>query len=467
MAVKGLDEYVAASLARVEEADFILSLGVDPVNEAPMLALSMRQARRRNASVVVADPRPVFLPFGFFHFPMISDALEYFGGFLVHEALKEAVGRLSGKSKQFYESLPSGFAPEPELEEAIRDLGHKLAASKKPVIICGTDIPGETAVALTSDLAHLLRECMEEARLFYVLPGPNAFGAALMSPEDDRTSVLEILESDRVKALVLVEQDPFWDFPDRERLEKAINNLEYLLVLDYVPSLSAKKAQDVMPTTTLFERTVMTLVNQEGRVQKIYPVHQGGTPLSQISKGKHPPRTFLDHIPGGEPMAAHELLAEIYTAISGKDKTAFLNDCQREWNTGPEAGHLLPQQPSKGTFSSLPLTAYSKKEGLELLFVEQTFGTEELSSYSRLTATAEKPPCFQMHPDDAARLGLEGGDHITVSSKVGELSMELEVTPSMASGVIIAPRHRQVFWQHFEEGKNLIGDVHIHKKMRS
>ena len=32
--------------------------GADPVNEAPMLALALRQAQRRGAKVAVLDPRP-------------------------------------------------------------------------------------------------------------------------------------------------------------------------------------------------------------------------------------------------------------------------------------------------------------------------------------------------------------------------------------------------------------------------
>ena len=94
---------------------------------------------------------------------------------------------------------------------------------------------------------------------------------------------LETIESGLVRALVLVEQDPFWNYPDRQRLERALDKLEYLLLLDYLPSMSAAKAQAVLPTTTIFEKTPMTLVNQEGRVQRIFPVHLGGVPLSEVS----------------------------------------------------------------------------------------------------------------------------------------------------------------------------------------
>jgi len=40
-AVSRLDERVAVSLREIERADLILAVGVDPVNEAPMLALAI------------------------------------------------------------------------------------------------------------------------------------------------------------------------------------------------------------------------------------------------------------------------------------------------------------------------------------------------------------------------------------------------------------------------------------------
>jgi NADH-quinone oxidoreductase subunit G len=459
-----LDESVAASMGEVERADFILSLGADPVNESPMLALAMRQAWRNGANVIVADPRPVFLPFEFSHFPMAPRAVDSFAGAVVREALQEREPeKLQGKAKDFYDSLPAGFAPDPDLEAAIRNLGRKLAGSRKPVIICGTDLLGENTIAFASDLAHLLREYTEDTRLFYVLPGANAFGAGRLSAAGRTESALESIESGRIKALVLVEQDPFWVFPDRNRLAKALDGLEYLLVLDYLPSSALKRAHAVLPTTTLFERTSVTFVNQEGRAQKVFPVHRGGEPLFQVSGGKHPPRTFLDRAPGSMPKAAHEVLAELYTAISGRDAAVLFDKAEEDAGCLSGADRLISREPSGDTFSSEPAPPYSGREGMELLLVDWTFGTEELSCYSRFTMKAESTPRFQMHPDDAARLGLAEGDRIAITLNGGEFSLELTLASSMARRMIIAPRHRQALWQKINEVPCVVGDQQIHK----
>ena len=76
---------------------------------------------------------------------------------------------------------------------------------------------------------------------------------------------------------------------------------------------------------------------------------------------------------------------------------------------------------------------------------------------------AESTPYFQMHPGDAARLGLVGGDRIAMTLDGGEVSMELRLAPSMAPGVIIAPRHRQARWQKLKQGRNVITDHQIRK----
>ena len=52
------------------------------------------------------------------------------------------------------------------------------------MVVCGTDIVRETTPSLAADIALLLKAAGKEAGLFYLLPGANAFGAALVSAPD-------------------------------------------------------------------------------------------------------------------------------------------------------------------------------------------------------------------------------------------------------------------------------------------
>ena len=474
-AVARLDERLAVSMRQVEDADFVLSLGADPVNEAPMLALAMRQAQRKGATVAVVDPRAVSLPFPFSRLTVKPDHIDLCAAAIVKSALKgERAGGLSRNAARFQESLPEDYRWNPALQGQIEDVAQKLGSSKRPVIVCGTDIVREDTPVLAADLANLFHQIKEETGLFYLLPGPNAFGAGLFSSAQDQSSVIERIETGKVKALVMVEQDLFWLYRDRPRLEQAMEKLECLIVLDYLPSASVARADVVLPTTTLFERNGSSFLNQEGRLQKTPPIHLGGTPLCQISDGKHPPRTFLNDIPGGDPKAAHEVLGEIYAALFKQSEEALLKDL---WGwvaeehpvfkgafSSQDGDRFVPREVSKDLFSSSEIGDSGPREaGMELVLTDWIFGTEELSAYSRFAREGETTPELLLHPLDAARLDLAEGNKVSLQLGGGELVLQLGIASNMATGVIVVPRHRQVKWQIVKQWPTIVPDDRIRK----
>jgi NADH-quinone oxidoreductase subunit G len=79
--------------------------------------------------------------------------------------------------------------------------------------------------------------------------------------------------------------------------------------------------------------------------------------------------------------------------------------------------------------------------------VDWTFGTEELSSYSELIRQAETAPILCMHPEDAERSGLGGGNRAAIHLPKGTLAVQVRISNAMASGVLVLPRHRQLDWR--------------------
>lgn len=495
VAVDRLDERLAVSLRELESADFIVLVGADPVNEAPMLALGLRQAQRRGAKVVVLDPRPVFLPFEFEHLPVPPGELDAALSALVKSALSaEAAAGLIDPARSFYDALPGLYPGDPALAERLTALAEPLRQSRKPVVVAGTDIVRETTVSLAADLALLLKAVGKEAGLFYLLSGANAFGAALISapgqpdaagrgsgqrpwglaaagepsePNDPALSadaILEGIDQGRIKALVLVENDPFWTFYDEERLARAFERLEFLLVLDYVPSASVKRAHVVLPTVPVFERTASSFVNQEGRAQAALPVHGGGTPLALISPDVHPPRTFLDHVPGSDPRTPAEIFRELTRALSGLadpapvDLWAWLSRQNSIFTPlgafaeHPEGLRLLPSARLEHDFAAPPAPpAAPAPDQVELLLVDWTFGTDELASYSPLMRETETAPVLLIHPDDAGKWGLGDGSRANVHLPKGSLAVTVKLAAALAPGVMVLPRHRQLDWRKLAE----------------
>ena len=282
-ALSRLDGRAAVSLREVEQADYILVVGCDPVNEAPMLTLALRQAFRKGASVAVIDPRPVFLPFSFEHLPVTPGELDPCLASLIKGLVSQTtVETLGAEARRVYETLPEIDNPDSDTDHRLAEIARSLKQSHRPIVICGTGVVRETTPALAADLVLFLQAMGQQAGLFYVLKEANAFGAALLSSDENSfLKTLEAIEKGDRAALVLVETDPFRFFPDRSRLEQALNKLEFLLVMDYLPSPTVSRADIFLPSQTLFEAGGI-YVNQEGRAQWAPPVYKGGLPVLQV-----------------------------------------------------------------------------------------------------------------------------------------------------------------------------------------
>jgi NADH-quinone oxidoreductase subunit G len=375
---------------------------------------------------------------------------------------RSAAESLGQEALRYYDAVPGEFAFDTLINERIAGLASRLQQSHFPVMICGMDIVHETTPQIAADNVSLLRAAKEKTGLFYLMPGANAFSAALLSSENHSLmEIIDAIEKGSIKALLLVESDPFSFFPDRQRLEQAIHKLDLLIVLDYVHSRSAQLAHILLPTTTLFE-TESIFVNQEGRAQFSKPVYAGGIPIEQVSGGDHPPRDFRKDIPGSEPRAAWQILEELADAMSSVPKIS-INDLW-VWLTkensffavvrpsdSPEDIRLMPDQRSRSPFSSYGLEKMGKStfsaDSLELLFVDWTFGTEELSAYSDTLQQVEKAPHLCMHPKDAMRAGLKNKDRVILHLDGGPLEIEVIVAGNMAPGIMVLPRHRQLDWK--------------------
>ncbi len=458
---------LAISMREMEKADFIISVGADPLNESPMLALAMRQAFRNGATVAVIDPRPVFLPFEFKHLPVAPDSLELCLSTLVKRGMdRSAVEKLGKEALRFFDTIPAEY-PDAVMRDSLSKIEQNLRQSSYPVIVCGTAIVRETTPDVAADNALLLRASKDRTGLFYVMPGANAFGAALLSPDGGSLmNVVESIERGTVKALLLAEMDPFWSFPDEARLKKAVEKLELLLVMDYLPSPATRLAHIFLPTRTLFEMET-SFVNQEGRVQFAMSAYSGGAPISQMSAGDHPPRVFRREIPGAESRPAWDILARLANAM-GREMLPLSRSELWKWITKEYPvfsnvrvsdelldGVRVSPGPGKEKLFSSSGRIQPPEEGqgnrrLELLVADSIFGTEELSTYSKIIRQVEKEPVLLMNPKDASEIGLKDRERITLQLDRGPLEMELRVVDNIAPGVIMMPKHRQLAWQKME-----------------
>jgi NADH-quinone oxidoreductase subunit G len=463
-AVENLDIEVAASMREIENADFVIVAGADPLNEAGMAALAIRQAWRKKAPVVVIDPRPVKLPFDFEHIPAAPGEIELYMAAIVSRAVEKDAKNIGKDAAGFYRTLVAGCGDR-ELPAGFSSLCEHLSGSQRPVIVCGTDVTRETTVAFAADCAQLLRLTGKDARLFYLLPGAGSFSSALLSGTHGRdfTELIRDIEIGAVRALVLVESDPFHYYPDRQRLDLAISKLELLIAIDYFPTGTVSRAAIFYPSSTIFE-TGSTYVNQEGRVQFARRVHDGGVPIWGAGR---PPRIYgefapgADHLPAwralseiaGEPVAGSEQGDMSMGGVIAAEHIAF--EGLAGGNYPADGMRVLPGKSVREgpwtSWSAESATRSKSYDGLELLSVEWMFGTTEFSAYSDSLEAGLSEPFMSMHTKDAERAGLSDGDIVAMELDNGTLEIAVSVSDRTAEGVLVVPRHKSLDWRKMKD----------------
>ena len=479
-AIARLDDRLAIALGEIQNADFILIAGADPVQEAPMLAMAMRQAVRKGAVVVVIDPRPVSLPFDFTHLPAAPGQIEARFASLVSLAMdRETIKKLDESFHAFVDALPAYSPAGPEITEQMAMLAGKLKESRKPLIICGTGVVRETTPDFAADLAVLLQGLQGECGLFYLFPEANAYGAALLAGADQPSfsDTLQAIEEGSIKAVIIVESDPFFQYPDRRRLEKAFAQLELVIVLDYLPTATAARAHILLPTATHFE-TGAHFINQEGRIQFAQPVHSSAIPLSQVGGGSHPPRLYADNNIKEGPKPAWQVINKLMAVMTREVQTSSMPDFPRIFAEEAPGLGLLRQQPYPvdgirivpeqqpapvRLVTAGPALEKKDNESMELVLTAWTFGTEELSSFSESVRQVTPNPELIMLSEDAARAGLGEGDTVKLHLDRGILELPLRLSATMARGIVVLPSHGQLDWQQLQSFKERLPTCRIEK----
>ncbi len=271
----------APSLADVAQADAVLVLGEDVTNTAPMLALQLRQAVRRQPSQVAYD----------MGIPEWNDAA-------VREIVQgqrgplfiatPAATKLDDVATQTYRAAPDdlarlGFAvahaldpaapPVPDLPDELQTLAAQiagaLAGASRPLVVGGVSLGSEAALQAAASVARALCRDDRTAELCLVLPECNSLGAALLGG-GDLAAAAETLRSGAADTLVVLENDLFRR-ADAASVEALLSAAKHVIVIDHLANETSGRADLVLPAATFAEGDG-TLVNNEGRAQRFYQV---------------------------------------------------------------------------------------------------------------------------------------------------------------------------------------------------
>ena len=458
-AVMDFSADLAGSIDKLVTSDMILIVGADPLNEAPMLALSLRQASRNNAKVVVIDPRPIELPFEFHHLATSPKAF----------AARLAGLIKAGLGQDILDQIPDVAGTILELEAVDIDTRHTngkmdamvieaLKKSMQPVILCGTYINDALTINLAADAVFLLQKSGKDAGLLYLLPEANSFGAGLLSTDSmDVETVVEKMESGRIKALMAIECDPLMECCQRPRLEKAFKKAKLLAAMDHTLGPFAKSAHFFIPGATVDE-CGGTFINTVGMAQAAPKAFIAGTPISQIGARSHPPREFNPTAAGSNLVTPAKALLH----LAGKDHLDFktlLVNAHTAFSTVADLKHrpingmglafdsLVFSKPKHTLSQEIKSKTDAENDNLMLILVEWAIGTERISSLSPALIERAEDPVLSLNPTDALSLGMADSSNVTISTAMGKLSLPVSLNENVVPGVLVLPCHHKLEWQ--------------------
>jgi NADH-quinone oxidoreductase subunit G len=247
----------AASQEDVRQADLVAILECNLLNEAPMMALAVRQAWRNGAKVYVVDGDAPF------------------------DSAQGTESWLSG-----VEALPFEFVRVAALA------GIPFSEATNRVVICGANRKGLNGIKSTVP---------EGVKLAFILNGPNAFGTALLGSVQGAVSLPEALAGGTIKGIIALEAD----------LPAELSpGIRVLAAADWLPTPLLERAEVILPVTSWVEMDG-TYINNEGRAQRFKQVMRPGLPVSGLTPELHPPRIHRHAPPGGDMLPSWEVVSEL------------------------------------------------------------------------------------------------------------------------------------------------------------
>jgi len=252
--------------------------------------------------------------------------------------------------------------------------------------------------------------------------------------------MIEAARSGRLKALIVIGENPVRSLPASLKAAEALEKLELLVVQELFLTETARLADVVLPVCSYAEKNG-TFTNSEGSVQK---VRQGLDPLGD----SRPDWEILSSLSVlmGYPLEygdAKEILKEIRAAIPG----------YRILGATPEPARVdsrVVERYVSGEFADDLATRYRatpspKPNGHAWhLRVGQTlFHSGAMSTKAKGLLEIQKEGKLIMNPADAERLGLTEGYRVRLRSTAGEASVPVTMLGRIPAGTLFYPESLQ------------------------
>lgn len=491
------------SIGDIDKADVIFIIGSNTTEAHPVIGSIVRQAvKQKGASLIVADPRKIQLTKqatlhlqqrcgtdvallnGLMHVivrdnlhdkEFIENRTEEF------EALKNII-------KEYTPNLVAKITAVPE--EDIVSAAHKIGAAGSMTILYSMGITQHTTgtdnVKSIANLAMLtgnigrpgagvnplrgqsnVQGACDLGALPNVYPGyqkvhlpeinkkfEDAWGAKLsQKPGLTIVEMIQAAEIGEVKSLYIMGENPMLSDPDITHVQKALLNLDFLVVQDIFLTETAQLADVVLPAASFAEKDG-TYTNTERRARRLRKALRAPgiaradwEIISQLA-GKLGYK--MDYTDPGKILDEINRLTPIYGGITW-DRVSKQNGlqwpCTDENHPGTPVLHVGKFARGKGLFHAIPFLEAKELPDEEYFLILTTGRVREhfhTGTMSRRSYTLDKiypTGVVEVHPQDAKKLGISDGDKVQVESRRGKVELAAQVIDKTAPGTVFMAFH--------------------------
>jgi NADH-quinone oxidoreductase chain G len=324
--------------------------------------------------------------------------------------------------------------------EEIKVLARDYAKAEKALILMpiGLGYPGHdsTLAQAVANLAVLTgRVDKEGSGLLVMGEKNNSQGAVDMGsyPTSGGNNALEILTgcaSGAIKTLYVVGENPVVSYPNRQKVETALEKVDFLIVQDLFLTETAQKADVVLPACSFAEKNgTFTSV---GRV-----VQRVNKAINVIGQARSDFDIFASLIKSIDSSLNIGNISEVFSEIT----KAIPSYSGLTFDGLGDHGALLKIS-TKEKLTKVDASNVTRREGqLALLTGSALYHCGTMSLYGEGPMAVCPEGYAEISRDDAATMKITENDTLKIKSLTGELSLKVKISPRIPKGVIFAPYH--------------------------
>jgi len=257
-----------------------------------------------------------------------------------------------------------------------------------------------------------------------------------------------------IRALYVLGENPVLSDPDVNKTVQALEHLDFLVVQDIFLTETARLADVVLPGCTFLEKEG-TFTNTDRRVQRVraaLPPPPGARgdleTIQEIARRIGLPMDY----PG--PEAVWDEIRSLWPAVAGISYARLEHGgiqwpCPAEDHPGTPFlyAETFALEGGKGRFHGVDFIPPAEMPDAEHPFMLTTgrwllhYHTGSMTRRSKGIDTALPEGFVEIHPEDAARLGVAADARVRVASRRGEITVRALVSERSRPGVVFIPFH--------------------------